>query len=584
MKRRFPAAVILLAVIVLLIDPAVVWAAEANAHFGSISYTHSTGEVFNVGVYMDSAEVFTEYSIILSYDPARVEYVSGALSGGEGTVVLGGVFEGGTGFVKTMLQFRALVAGDTSFVIAEASAVDAEGNAFDIVSQGAAPLSIRDNTPVYLDGINIGGQPLEGFDPETFTYELQVPYEVEALEVEALGYAAEISETALEVGENTIDIRLTSPGGTQTIYDLHVTREEEIARIEEPVPEGQTGETEGAGTESQTGEGQTVGAAQAEGEVQIGEFPAAATEYETVGMKSLLTGMLKQRDVYITVIIIVLAALGIAVFQTYREYSEELAGNKEEIERGETFGWKDPIIAVEDVCMDFKVAMQNVSGVKEWMIKKLGGKISYRTLHALSHISFFVYPGEVIGIIGTNGSGKSTLLKIISGALTPTSGYVKVDRSKIQLLTLGTGFDMELTARENVYLNGSVIGYSREFIDEHYNDIVEFAELEGFMEEKVKNFSSGMVSRLGFAIATAGDAAEILILDEVLSVGDEFFRKKSLARIKEMIHGGSTVLMVSHGMGTIMENCNRAVWIEKGKLMMMGDVKRVCEAYRKMKG
>lgn len=584
MKRRFPAAVILLAVIVLLIDPPVVWAAEANAHFGSISYTHSTGEVFNVGVYMDSAEAFTEYSIILSYDPARVEYVSGALSGGEGTVVLGGVYEGGTGFVKTMLQFRALVAGDTSFVIAEATAVDSEGNAFDIVSQGAAPLSIRDNTPVYLDGINIGGQPLEGFDPETFTYELQVPYETEALEVEALGYAAEISETALEVGENTIDICLTSPGGTQTIYDLHVTREEEIARTEETVPEGQTGEAEGAGTESQTGEGHTTGAAQAEGEAQIGEIPAAETEYEAVGMKSLLTGMLKQRDVYITVIIIVLAALGIAVFQTYREYSEELAGNKEEIERGETFGWKDPIIAVEDVCMDFKVAMQNVSSVKEWMIKKLGGKISYRTLHALSHISFFVYPGEVIGIIGTNGSGKSTLLKIISGALTPTSGYVKVDRSKIQLLTLGTGFDMELTARENVYLNGSVIGYSREFIDEHYNDIVEFAELEGFMEEKVKNFSSGMVSRLGFAIATAGDAAEILILDEVLSVGDEFFRKKSLARIKEMIHGGSTVLMVSHGMGTIMENCNRAVWIEKGKLMMMGDVKRVCEAYRKMKG
>lgn len=603
MKRRFPAAVILLAVIVLLIDPAVVWAAEANAHFGSVSYTHYTGEIFNLGVYMDSAEAFTEYSIILSYDPARVEYVSGALSGGEGTVVLGGVFEGGTDFVKTMLQFRALAAGDTSFVIAEATAVDAEGNAFDIISQGAAPLSILDNTPVYLEGINIGGQPLEGFDPENFIYELLVPYETETLEIEALGYAAEISETVLEVGENTIDIRLTSPGGTQTIYELHVTREEEIARTDEPVPEGQTGEVEGQtggaegagaesqngeaegfGTESQTGEGQTTGAAQAEGEAQIGEIPAAETEYEAVGMKSLLTGMLKQRDVYITVIFIVLAAVSIAVFQTYRECSEELARNKEEIERGETYGWKDPIIAVEDICMDFKVAMQNVSGVKEWMIKKLGGKISYRTLHALSHISFFVYPGEVIGIIGTNGSGKSTLLKIISGALTPTSGYVKVDRSKIQLLTLGTGFDMELTARENVYLNGSVIGYSREFIDEHYNDIVEFAELEGFMEEKVKNFSSGMVSRLGFAIATAGDAAEILILDEVLSVGDEFFRKKSLARIKEMIHGGSTVLMVSHGMGTIMENCNRAVWIEKGKLMMMGDVKRVCEAYRKMKG
>ncbi len=141
---------------------------------------------------------------------------------------------------------------------------------------------------------------------------------------------------------------------------------------------------------------------------------------------------------------------------------------------------------------------------------------------------------------------------------------------------------MELTARENVYLNGSIIGYSKEFLDKHYNDIVEFAELQDFMEEKVKNFSSGMVSRLGFAIATAGDAAEILILDEVLSVGDEFFRKKSLARIKEMIHGGSTVLIVSHGMGTIIENCTKCVWIEKGELRMVGNPKDVCNAYRHM--
>lgn len=611
MKRKFPAAVILLAVIVLFIDSAVVRAAEANAHFGSASYVHYTEEVFNVGVYLESAEAFTEYSIILSYDPTYVEYVSGALSGGEGTVVLGGNFEEGSGYVKTMLQFRALAVGDTSFAITGAAAVDAEGNAFDIVSQGAAPLSIRGNTSVYLDGINIGGQPLEGFASEIFNYDLRVPYETEALEVEALGYAAEISETALEVGENIIDIRLTSPGGIQTIYALHVTREEEIiepaeptqtegelqageaegpgadiqaGEVERPGVETQTGNAEGAGTGTQTGEALAAEAARAEGEGQSGEIPAAETEYETVGMRSLLTGMLKQRIVWLPVLAMVLVVVGISALQTYRESSRVLEGNREEAEQRETFGWKDPIIVVEDVCMDFKVAMQSVSGVKEWMIKKLGGKISYRTLHALSHVSFFVYPGEVIGIIGTNGSGKSTLLKIVSGVLTPTSGYVKVDRSKIQLLTLGTGFDMELTARENVYLNGSVIGYSREFIDEHYNDIVEFAELEGFMEEKVKNFSSGMVSRLGFAIATAGDAAEILILDEVLSVGDEFFRKKSLARIKEMIHGGSTVLMVSHGMGTIMENCTRAVWIEKGKLVMMGDVKRVCEAYRKMKG
>ena len=239
-----------------------------------------------------------------------------------------------------------------------------------------------------------------------------------------------------------------------------------------------------------------------------------------------------------------------------------------------------PVIRVEDVTMRFKVSTSNASGIKEYLIQWLKHQVSYREFTALDHVSFDVYRGEIVGIIGTNGSGKSTLLKIVSGALNPTEGHVEVDRRKIQLLTLGTGFDMELSARENVYLNGSIIGYSRDFLDQHYDEIVAFAELEDFMEEKVKNFSSGMVSRLGFAIATAGDAAEILILDEVLSVGDEFFRKKSLARVKEMIHGGSTVLMVSHSMGTILDNCTKVVWIEKGKLQMVGEPNVVCGAYQ----
>lgn len=243
---------------------------------------------------------------------------------------------------------------------------------------------------------------------------------------------------------------------------------------------------------------------------------------------------------------------------------------------------KTPVISVQNVTMIFRVATSNVSGLKEFLIQKLKHQISYREFRALNDVSFDVYKGEVVGIIGTNGSGKSTMLRIVSGALKPTSGKVLVDRNKVQLLTLGTGFDMELTARENVYLNGSIIGYSREFLDKHYDEIVEFAELGDFMEEKVKNFSSGMVSRLGFSIATAGGAAEILILDEVLSVGDEFFRKKSLARIKEMIHGGSTVLMVSHGMGTILENCTKVVWIEKGDLKMIGEPKKVCAAYQQV--
>lgn len=241
-----------------------------------------------------------------------------------------------------------------------------------------------------------------------------------------------------------------------------------------------------------------------------------------------------------------------------------------------------PVISVKNVTMKFKVATENVSSLKEYLICALKKKITHRELVALDNISFDVMQGEVVGIIGSNGSGKSTLLKIVSGALRPTSGSVEVDRSKVQLLTLGTGFDMELTARENVYLNGAIIGYPKEYIDEKYDDIVRFAELEGFMEEKMKKFSSGMVSRLGFAIATMRDTPEILILDEVLSVGDAFFQKKSMARIQEMIHGGSTVLIVSHSTDTIIKNCTKAVWIEKGVQKMVGEPHEVCEAYKNM--
>ena len=264
-----------------------------------------------------------------------------------------------------------------------------------------------------------------------------------------------------------------------------------------------------------------------------------------------------------------------------KDSGKEIQNDNKENEK-EPQSEEPPVISVKNVTMKFRISTSNASGIKEYLIQRLKRQVSYRELLALDNISFDVNRGEIVGIIGTNGSGKSTLLRIVSGALKPTSGEVLVDRKKIQLLTLGTGFDMELSAKENVYLNGAIIGYPKSFIDEHYNEIVEFAELDGFMDEKVKNFSSGMVSRLGFAIATVGDAAEILILDEVLSVGDEFFRKKSLKRVKEMIHGGSTVLMVSHGMGTILENCTKVVWIEKGQMKMVGEPKVVCAAYQKM--
>ena len=234
------------------------------------------------------------------------------------------------------------------------------------------------------------------------------------------------------------------------------------------------------------------------------------------------------------------------------------------------------VIRARHVTMEFLRGNRTPGSLKELLVRGRGKVSRFR---ALDDVSFTVEQGEVMGVVGTNGSGKSTLLKIIAGALTPTDGRMDVRREDVQLLTLGTGFDPELTGRENVFLNGALIGRSKRFLQEHYDSIVEFAELSDFMDQPVKNYSSGMVSRLGFAIAAAGEAPEILILDEVLSVGDMFFRKKSEARVRELIHGGSTVLIVSHSPGVIRENCSKAMWLDHGKLRAMGDPKEVCTLY-----
>ena len=239
------------------------------------------------------------------------------------------------------------------------------------------------------------------------------------------------------------------------------------------------------------------------------------------------------------------------------------------------------VIEVKDVSMIYKVMTGGYSGLKDYLIQTIKKEINYRMLHALDHVSFEVKKGEVVGVIGPNGAGKSTLLKIISGAVKPTEGEVKADRNKLQILTYGTGFDNELTGRENVFLNGAICGYSKEFLERNYQQIVNFAELSGFMDEKVKNYSSGMRARLGFAIAQAGGAAEIMILDEALAVGDEAFHRKSMARLKEMLHGGSTVLMVSHSLGNIKDNCSRAIWLDHGRVVMDGEAKMVCNEYHK---
>lgn len=236
------------------------------------------------------------------------------------------------------------------------------------------------------------------------------------------------------------------------------------------------------------------------------------------------------------------------------------------------------VINAHHVTMEFRRAQNPAGSLKELLLHRRERPQPFR---ALEDVSFAVGRGQVVGLVGANGSGKSTLLKIIAGALTPTAGWVEVDREKVQLLTLGTGFDMELTGRENLFLNGALIGRSRAFLEAHYGEIVSFAQLEGFMDQPVKTYSAGMVSRLGFAIATAGDAPEILILDEVLSVGDMFFRKKSEARIRQLLHGGSTVLLVSHSPGVIRENCTQALWLDRGKLRAVGEPKEVCAAYEK---
>ena len=199
---------------------------------------------------------------------------------------------------------------------------------------------------------------------------------------------------------------------------------------------------------------------------------------------------------------------------------------------------------------------------------------------ALKDVSLKIRPGEAWGLVGTNGAGKSTMLKLISGILTPHKGSVQVNGTIAPLIELGAGFDMELTARENIYLNGTLLGHSRRFMDEHFDEIVDFAELWDFLDVPIKNYSSGMQARIGFSIATMV-RPDILIVDEVLSVGDFKFREKCNARMEEMLSSGTTLLLVSHSMEDILKLCDHAAWLDKGVLKMSGEVQAVTEAYVK---
>lgn len=236
------------------------------------------------------------------------------------------------------------------------------------------------------------------------------------------------------------------------------------------------------------------------------------------------------------------------------------------------------MIELNNVSMKFRLANDQIVSLKEYIVKKLTGKLEYKEFVALSDISFSVKKGEVVGIVGSNGAGKSTLLKIISGILTPTEGSSRVNGTIAPMLELGAGFDIDLTARENVFLNGAVLGYSKQYLTEKYKEIVEFSELEQFMDVPVRNFSSGMTMRLAFSIATLVNP-DVLIVDEILSVGDAHFQQKSAQRMRELMSGGATVILVSHSIEQIREMCSRVVWLDRGTLRMVGNTDEVCNAY-----
>lgn len=569
----------------------VVRAEGETARFGSESYEWVQGTESPIGVYIESDEPMSYVHFNVQYDSNILEFVSGGDLTEEGTInVSSGV--GQQSQFSIMICFVPLRAGNTQITITDVLVEYSTGVTAAVVD-ATAPISIPMAAGTALSSLTVNGQSVPGFSPSVLSYSVNVANDVATAEIEAIAEdsstTVEISNTTLAVGDNLVTVTTTNSSGNQAVYTLNVNR---AAPVSQNLSDG-----EGMVNSSS----QTV--------ISVNRGPTTFT----IIMAVLF--------IILVALLICLIKIKISISRSNRRhkrinkkkvssqpeerplhYIEDEIDKKnstygksqlddlevpEDMEKLESFDLSDnreTEIEVRHVTMEFKREKDEATSIKELFVRTLKGQRKREKFKALDDVSFVVKKGDVVGIIGTNGSGKSTILKIISGVLQPTKGTVIVDKSKIQLLTLGTGFDYELTGRENVYLNGAIIGYSKEYIDEKYDDIVKFAELEGFMEQKVRNYSSGMVSRLGFAIATIRDTPEILILDEVLSVGDMFFRKKSNARIKEMMRGGSTVLIVSHSTSVIKENCNKAVWIEKGVLKAVGDPTEVCRAYERKDG
>lgn len=242
---------------------------------------------------------------------------------------------------------------------------------------------------------------------------------------------------------------------------------------------------------------------------------------------------------------------------------------------------KKTMIEVSDVTMRFRLNNDRILSLKEFVTTALRGKLQYKDFTALEHVSFTVKKGETLGLIGRNGAGKSTLLKVISGILKPTEGSVTCHGNVVPMLELGSGFDVDLNGRENIFLNGAILGYSKEYLKSKYEEIVTFSELEKFIEVPIRNYSSGMLARLAFSVASVVNP-EILIVDEILSVGDAGFQEKSRKRMLELMGGGTTVLFVSHSLEQIREMCNRVIWLEHGIVREIGKTDEVCDTYEEL--
>ena len=609
--------------------PTAVYAAAGSITFCSESYEEDNNTQFQIGVYLKTESDMGSYHVELQYDNSRMEYTGGADSEENGVITLEGV--GVSNEIKYMLSFKSKSGGDAYINVKNAVIYTSQTGSteqFEVTNLPEAPIKISGEDT---------GAPRQDEQPQQPQYvgpfETTVPLLEPAIKMNNTDYYVVDSNQYVP---DSVKWKYTLVPGK--LGDMDVTflsnKSKTIYFLTLVDSKGETHLYSYSNSEKQLFEcnfnnGKYIyyytspyACDNWPEELSLDVIKAqnvcyvlknnGVTRFYTVNSDGSLSRWnpqegesyeenknIKYFAAFIILLLIPIVIIVIAYLVTKRikinrrrkdddfareqldAYAPALIDIEDDtVEEITELNRENPVISVKNVTMRFKIADSASSGIKEYFIQKVTKKLHYKELVALDNVSFDVYKGEVVGIIGTNGSGKSTMLRLVSGVINPTSGHIEVDRSKVQLLTLGTGFDMELTARENVYLNGSIIGYSKKFLDEHFDEIIEFAELENFVDEKVKNFSSGMVSRLGFSIATAGDAAEILILDEVLSVGDEFFRKKSLARVKEMIHGGSTVLLVSHSMGTILDNCSKVVWIEKGKLQMVGDAKVVCQKYQ----